>query len=729
MSKFDVADGVKNKIAMQKPFTEMKIVSAPYSVMEGTPVENQTFLSLSWVYGDKTDPAQSMALDILTDVLVDQESAPIRTALQEAGIGRDVYAYNSSDNQNTFGITVKNANSEDRDKFKEIVFNTLKEQSEKGIDKDAVDAYINRLEFNMREGNSSQKGLMYSLGSFSDWMFTNNPFVGLEWEKTLAEVRKRIGENYLEQLIKDALLNNNHALLLSLEPKPGLEKEIMAKTAEKLAEYKKSLTEEQLDALVKETTELVEYQQREDTPEALATIPKLERSDLNPEVDWYEITKKEVAGTDILHYDDFTNGVVYANLMFDLKVLPKELIPYASFMTSLLGKMDTENFKFGDLEKEIRKNTGTFYSNLDAWKENNDDAKLLTKFTLVSKVLPEKTDKMFDLMNEVLFKTKFEDTDRLKVILTRLQSRLESNVKNNGMNYTFTRTFSYFSNNGMFNELTNGFEYYWFVNNLLADFDKNSDEIISNIKKTAELLFNKNNLITGTTCSNKDYNSFKNAYTTFVGTLPATEVKAQDWNFVLKNKNEGFMSATKVQYVVKAYDFKKLGYEWDGKMSVMNSILSNDYLHNQIRVIGGAYGGFSGVRNDGIMYFGSYRDPNLKETLENYDGSPEFISNFEADDEKMLGYIIGVIAQLDSPRTASQKGEIAYARYFRKYTKDMMISNRKGVLSATVEDIKGMSGMIKAVLEQNVHCVYGNKEKVTENKSLFGKILPLNKDI
>ncbi len=729
LSKFDSKDGAKKEIAKQKPFTEMKVVSAPYSVMEGAPTENQTFLNLSFVYGDKTDPVLSMALDILSDVLVDQESAPVRTALQEAGIGRDVYSYNSSDNQNTFIITVLNANAEDRDKFKEIVFDVFKNQIEKGVDKNAVDAYINRMEFRLREGDNAQKGLMCSFRSFPDWMFTNDPFVGLEWEKTLASLRKKMEENYLETILKDAFLNNNHALLISLEPKPGLEKEITAKTAEKLAEYKKTLTDEQIDALVKDTKELIEYQRREDTPEALATIPKLERSDLNPEVDWYEITKKEEAGTDILHYEDFANGIVYANLMFDLKALPEELVPYASFMTSLLGKMDTENHKYGDLEKEIRKNTGTFYSNLDFWKENYDDNKLLTKYIVVSKAVPEKTDKMFELINEVLFSTKFEDKERLKVILTRLQSRLESRVKNRGLNYAITRTFSYYSNSGMFNELTDGFEYYWFINELLADFDTKSDEIVANIKKTAELLFNKNNLITGTTCSKENYESFTKSYSAFAGKLPSADVAANNWEFDLSPKNEGFMSASKVQYVVKAYNFRKLGYEWDGKMRVLNNILSNDYLHNQIRVIGGAYGGFSGIMDNGTVYFGSYRDPNLKETLDNYDGSPEFIEKFEADEEEMLGYIIGAVSELDSPRTPSQKGERAYARYFRKYTKDMLVTDRKGVLSTTVEDIKAMSGMIKKVLEQNVHCVYGNKEKVTKNKSLFGKILSLDKSL
>jgi presequence protease len=724
LSTFDKIE-VDSKIKPQEPFKEFKKVTAPYSIMEGSPTKDQTFLSLNWVYGLNTDKKLDFALDILADVLVKQESGPIRIALQKAGIGKEISAYSDHTQQNTFTIKVQNSNPVDADKFKEIVIKVLKEQAEKGIDKNAVEAYINRREFSLREGDDEQKGLSAMLESFSDWLFSSDPFIGLEWEKQLADIKAAVKENYLEKTIKEGLINNQFGLLLVLEPKPGLEKVISDKTAAKLAGYKASLSDEQIDKLVKETQELISYQQREDSAAALATIPKLSRKDISTKSDWYQVIEKENSGTKVLHYQDFTNGIVYANLIFNLQVLPEELLPYASLLTRLLGKMDTEKYPFGDLEKEINKNTGTFYSYLNTYQANLDDSKLLPKFIVVSKAVPEKTDKMFELTQEVLFKTKYTDKERLKTMLTRLQSQLESNLKNNGLGYARTRAYSYFSNNGMFGEITKGIEYYWFVNKLVADYDKNNDDIIAKLNKVVELLFTKNNLIVGTSCDEKDYLSFDKAFTKFDAALPIKENPVQNWKFEFVKKNEGLLAASKVQYVVEAYNFKKLGFNWNGKMQVLNKIISDDYLQNKIRVIGGAYGGWSYISNDGTVYFASYRDPNLKETLDNYKAIPEFLSKYEANDEKMLGFIIGTIAEVDYPLTASSKADVAYGRYFEKNTKEQYQAERDSILSTTAQDIKNMSKMIEDILKQNNYCVYGSKEKIESNKVLFGKLINL----
>src|SRR5690606_15421529 len=134
-------------------------------------------------------------------------------------------------------------------------------------------------------------------------------------------------------------------------------------------------------------------------------------------------------------------------------------------------------------------------------------------------------------------------------------------------------------------------------------------------------------------------------------------------------KNEGFMSASMVQYVVKGYDFKKLGYEWDGKMQVLNQILSRDYLQNKIRVMGGAYGGWAQISAAGNALFASYRDPNLTETLDNYDAAPDFLKAFNVDSTEMTRFIIGTISNIDRPTTASQRGSMAMNNYFTKRTK------------------------------------------------------------
>lgn len=186
------------------------------------------------------------------------------------------------------------------------------------------------------------------------------------------------------------------------------------------------------------------------------------------------------------------------------------------------------------------------------------------------------------------------------------------------------------------------------------------------------------------------------------------------------------MAASKVQYVLKGADFKKLGYEWSGKIRVLNQIISREWLKNQVRVIGGAYGGFARFSPSGAVYFGSYRDPNLETTLENYDATPSFLKAFEVDDTEMTRFIIGTISGMDRPNTASQRGSIAIARHFQMSSKLKLQADRDAVLSTTIEDIRAYDKMVEDILAQAPICVYGNEDRLKETAALFDRLVKLD---
>nr|WP_319398292.1 insulinase family protein [uncultured Carboxylicivirga sp.] len=715
----------KIEIPLQQPFTAMKEAVKPYPVADGAPTEDQTYLSMAFVVGKSTDRALAMTFDVISDALVNNETAPLRLALQEAGIGKDVSAYFSEDKQCSFQITVQNANPEDKDAFKDIVFKTLQSVVDSGFDKSVVEGIINRTEFNLKEGNTPQKGITYAMQCYQSWAFGNDPFPGLEFNKPLSVVKTALTSNLLEDAISTHLMNNTHSALLVLKPEPGLQAKLDAVTKQELEDYKNQLTQEQKEQLVAETKELIEYQKREDSPEALATIPMLELSDISPEIKWYGVDEKNIADVNVIQHNTFTNNILYSYLYFDLRTLPEELIPYSELLTNLLGKLNTTNYTYGDLDTEMNIQTGGFYTYTSAYLEHHNDDQMLPKFTVYGKSTAEKADKLFDLTKEVLLNSNFEDKDRLKELITRHQSRIDSRIKNNGMNYALTRLRSYYSNSGMFSELTGGIEYYNFITDLSDNFDAKSDEIIANLEKTASLLFSKNNLIAAVTCDDKDMALYANGLKHITSSLPAEDVKLNTWKFNFEKKNEGLKTASKVQYVVKGYDFKKLGYDYNGKLKVLNQILSTDWLQKQVRVIGGAYGGFCGFSNTGNVYFGSYRDPNLKETLTNYDNTPGFLDTFDADSTAMTRFIIGTISNMDGPMTASQKGSEAIRNYFEKNTPEELKAERTAVLSTTKEDIIEMKKMVQDILDQDAIFVYGNENKVQENADLFEKVISL----
>ncbi|MFZ4520814.1 MAG: insulinase family protein [Bacteroidales bacterium] len=711
----------------QPPFTAMKDVTEYYPVMEESETANQTFLTYNFMAGHNTDLALTLALDILCEVLVNQESAPIRLALLEAGIGQDVSGSSSNFQQHAVQIAAINANPGDKQKFLEIVTDSLRKAANEGLNKEEIEGVINRIEFRLREGDDAQRGLIYLNMALPRWFFANDPITGLEYDTVLAEVKKALTTDYLENIIRTCFLDNPHTLLLVLEPSAGLEKERNALVQAELSARKSTLDEESVNTLIRETEELIAYQQREDSPEALASVPMLAIGDIDPKATFYEVIEQNIAGIPVLAHEQFTNDVVYVNLMFDLQTLPQELIPYASLLTNVIGSMNTENYSFGDLNKTLNIHTGGFFTSLRTFLVKSDDEKLLPKFTVTSKAMNYKAGKLFELAEEILGHTRYNDAERLKTVLSRHQSQLDAQMKGNGYHVASRRLSSYISNQGMFNELTGGVSYYWFISDLLRTFDSNSGEIISNLERVASMLLTWNNLVVSVTSAKKDQVVFANGLDFLARRLPHGNPVPQTWNLNPSVQNEGLMAATNVQYVIKGFNYKKLGYQWSGRMRVLNQILSTDWLQTRIRVIGGAYGGFSSIAPGGNFTFNSYRDPNLGSTIENYDNTTEYLSSFDADVQSMTRYIIGTISELDSPLTPSQKGDQAVSMFLSQRTFDEVQKDRDDVLSTTPSDIRGFSKLVAEVLAQDALCVYGSTERLTSDQALFNSLVKIDR--
>ncbi|MEI6853534.1 MAG: insulinase family protein, partial [Bacteroidota bacterium] len=452
LSKFPKT-GFKADFVDQKPFAAMKNVSEFYSVLDGADTKDQTFLSLDLVAGQNTDYVLGLALDIICEVLFNQDNAPVRLALQKEGIGKDLNANSSNYKQNVITIVARNGNAADKQKFYDIIMSTLKDAVAKGIDMKEVEGVLNRYEFQLREGNDAQKGIGIMSRIQAGWFFGSDPFAGIEYEKTLAKLKESLKNKYLETIVNDYFINNKHSLLISLEPKPGLDKDKNAKQDADLAAYKSKLSDTDLDKLVKETNDLIAFQKREDTPEALASIPLLKLSDVNPKGVWYGCEEKQAGTTKVLFHDEFTNNIVYSDVYFDMHVLPTDMISWASLLSNLLTSLDTKKYSYGDLNRELNINTGGFSTSLDTYFENQDDNKMIAKFTVSAKMMSGKADKMYELASEILNNTIFTDTARLKDVLIRHQSQLDAAVKRDGSKVAAGRLLSYFTNRGMFNEL------------------------------------------------------------------------------------------------------------------------------------------------------------------------------------------------------------------------------------------------------------------------------------
>ncbi|MBN2480279.1 MAG: insulinase family protein [Bacteroidales bacterium] len=726
LSHYEKSDDV-TAIPLHSAFTELKEAAAYYPVIEGAPVNDQTYLAISWVIGNGNDQKLIMALEALADVLVNQESAPVRMALQEAGIGKDVSAYADHLQQNIFTVIVQNANLQDQERFRSVIMETLRKVVADGLDQEALEGSLNRMEFRLREGEDANKGVNYSTRTITGWLYANDPIGSLEYEKPLYAIKNSLKERYLENIIEDDLLDNTYGLILRVEPKPGLENENMARTAGHLEELKAGLPDEELESIVTTTRELIAYQQQEDSPEALASVPLLTLSDIDEKAPWYEAKSFEISGIPQLAYHEFTNDIVYVNLWFDLRVLSQDMLQYAALLAELLGKLDTEKYTYGQLEKLLNTNTGGFNSSLNVFFPGYDDNNMIPKFQVAMKTTGEKLNKGLEILEEIVNGTKYDNVARLRELLARHQSQLEMYMMQNGYNVALMRFISYLSQRGMFSELSGGVSYYWFITDLLKKFDSGPDAVVEKLQAVSGLLFTRSNMMAGTTCNESDFNMYAPAFESFFSAFTDKPVRLNHWKLDPIAGNEGFLTASKVQYVIKGYDYRKLGLDWNGKWNVLNQILSTGWLQTQIRVIGGAYGGFSGFNRNGTIYFASYRDPNLKETLDNFDETVDYLREFQADLTDMTRFIIGTIARMDRPLTPEAKGNLAFRRYLEGVRQEEIQNDRNAILSASSEDIRNMTDAVTKILDQDVWCVYGNEEKLKENRTLFRELLTIQK--
>ena len=191
--------------------------------------------------------------------------------------------------------------------------------------------------------------------------------------------------------------------------------------------------------------------------------------------------------------------------------------------------------------------------------------------------------------------------------------------------------------------------------------------------------------------------------------------------------NEGFKTAQEINYVAKGYNQTLLGVPVNGMNLFLKSVLGLDYLWNTVRVQGGAYGGMSVINDKGDVAGLSYRDPNIVETLERYDGQVEYLENFNLSEAEFEKNLIGTFSTIDRPLSAAQKGAVAFTRYFTHLTQEKVQQFRDEILAATPEKVRAYAPTMKAIMDQNAFVVIGNDTKIENHKDIFKNIRNLTK--
>jgi Zn-dependent M16 (insulinase) family peptidase len=727
-SEFEPAS-VDSTIAWQAAFEAPREANVTYSVAPGDATEGKAALTYTVSLGSRRDLRDIFVSDILQDVLVDSQAAPIKLALMQAGIGADVSGFSSDGLQIPFGIEARDVCADQKEDFVRIIDQALRDCVEKGLDRDQVRAALNKIEYDLREaGGYATRGIIYYINAFETWLYDGSPFEALAYEAPLADLRRALDTDYFERFIQERILDNPHKLVLTALPEPGKNDRRDARMAQDLAAYKAGLSEGEVAALVDQTHKLLALQERQDTPEEKATLPRLTRADVTGEPDRVPSHTDHIGPARVLHQPLETGGVNYFAFAFDLDHFSWDDLPYVSLFVTLAGAVDTDKHTYAQLGTEEYLTSGGIgianrvYERADREGHELDHRLIVTTKTLNAR----ETQGALDLISEMLRDNDFSDKKRFREVVEMVRLQMQEGIFRQGHTVAAGRASSYHSPYGLFNERISGLDFLFFIQDLCAHFDDRFEAVRARVEDVAARLLTAHGLVASVTTDQESYDRIRSILSDWIGQFDDKELAHGDWSgLVPVVKNEGIASAANVQYVAKAADLGAEGVAYSGDLQVLAGILTNGYLYENIRTKGGAYG--QGIRfsRNGMMTCYSYRDPNLGQTLAVFDGLPDCVAALDLDEETLTSYIIGVMNRFDPVMTVRDKGRFVLRLALTGLTHEDLARSQRQALAATVDGLRAYAEPLRRALAQNHLCALGSAARIEEEGDLFGTIVHL----
>ena len=386
---------IDSKINEQTDFTNIeKRVEKDYSVNSNENIDNKYLLSLNYSVGNVLDVKLGLIFGILCKILFDSDSSYLKKALLDAKIADEVVLdYNNGILQPVFSIVAKNAKKDKIELFKEVVISTFKQIVKDGIDKDIIKAAINNFEFELKEADTGTypKGLIYGITIMESWLYDGEPTLLLEYEDYLNQIKKEAKNGLFEEIIEEYIINNEKYNYVILSPKENLSDKDDEILKEKLRSFKDSLSEKQLNDLIKSTNDLLKSQQTPDSDEAKALVPRISISDIdeNPIV-VNDVDVINEGNNNIYVRVDDTKDITYLDINYEVALNSNKEIHALSLLTRCFENFDTKNFDMIRLNNEINENLGDILFTISPYQNVKNPESFRSFFTCCIKAFSQK---------------------------------------------------------------------------------------------------------------------------------------------------------------------------------------------------------------------------------------------------------------------------------------------------------------------------------------------------
>lgn len=720
-----VAAGEDPSTLAPNPLDVQAPVTCDYKRVEMATTPENALVGLGLVLGSALDRKRTIAADILFEALLGSNEAPVKKAILAAGLGGNVVSYTAAESLQPYElIMLQNAQPGVARELRRVFQDACRDLCEHGVPRERLEAIISSNEYDLRQRDYGiADGVAIACDALSTWLYDDDAAtLALKYGPVYEELRGELDGSYFEDLLRELVLENDHMALVELVPVDAAVGAEGAEAAE-LAAKRDAMTDAELADVVERTAVLRAAQEAEDTPEAKATLPRLRVSDIGEARPEPPLIVDTTAPIPCLRHGIPTNRLAYAMQYFDLSCVAFEDLPYVTLLCRLLKQLPTREHSAEELDNLLAGKLGFLSFTTEVMTQPDVDG--VRPYLLVSAgALSEKIDALASLPREVWSSTLLldADADRVRDVLTQIRIGLEQGFINNGHSAALGRAMSYSSPSAVVREQLSGVDFYLFLRDLLEHFDERVDGLRTKLAELAERIFVADGCMASFTGSDEDFDAYWDAAGDLglgVGDGAGRGALAVP---TPRDRHEAFVIPSDICFAARACDPRRLGIDVTGAWAVAANALSYDYLWNEIRVKGGAYGcGFRAAGERQTAFY-TYRDPAIDPSIERVERAGAWLGSFEPDEAAFEGFIVSCVSGMDAPVKPYALTKRRNTTYLAGLDPHAREERRAQMLAATPGELRSLGADVTRIAAVSPTCVFGGRDVIAKSNAGFNVI-------
>ena len=680
-----------------------RTVERPYEIGPEEPLEQRTILCCGRLWVPFYDRKRNYAASILADYLAGDNDAPLKRAVLQAGLAQDFsLSLHDGIQQSWFSWDAFHTDPEKLPELRRVIRETLEQIAARGLEPQRLRACCNAYAFGMRDHDNGfgPRSLNEALDMLDTWNYGGDPAEGLMVEDVLAQLCVRPDPEYFAELMRELLLEQAHCVTLILTPSHSLGAEKAEREAARLRREAAAWTEAQRQELTAQAEALAAWQQTPDSPEAIASIPMLQRSDLKSRPDPLPMEEGTLGEIPVLRHKA-ESKLVRFKLIFSLAALKLEELPAVELLSRLLGVAGTEFRSAEQLQLQVKERIGKLELRPVVYAGSDPEhCKPLLAVSFVC--LAEEAEAAGALAAEILTRSCYTDEKLLRDLLQQANMELQQSLSAAGHQYAMTRMNAYFSAHGVAREYLGGTELAHWMKRRSSAGEAELAALLAQMKALAGRIFTARRL----TLSVSD-----NCPASLLGALCSAfprgeEQPPREMAYApLGIRQEGIVIPAAVGYACRGSRLTRCGLEYHGSLPILANVLNFAYLWSEIRVQGGAYGCGFVAGDEGDAGYYTYRDPKPERSLDVMKGAAEFLRSFCASNPDLSGFVLGAVSTLDPLLNEESRMRLAESRWFKGLSYERVCRRYRELVNTDCRDLLALLPILEQISADNAACV------------------------